>query len=235
MRLNQFIAHAGVCSRRKADILIAQGSIRVNGIMAKHPSIQVKDSDQVTYQGRLLEQEEKVYWMMNKPTNSITTLDDEQNRKTVKSYLPKNSQLPRVYPVGRLDRNTTGLLLLTNDGYLAKSLAHPSQGINKTYEVLLNRALTKNDLESIKKGLRLEDGIASVDAIYPSNTSYKRFLLQLHSGKNRIIRRIFDKLNHRILALDRIEYAGLRLGSLSRGQTRRLTKKEVKSLYHQVK
>ncbi len=235
MRLNQFIAHAGICSRRKAEALIANGAIQVNGARADHPGKQIAAGDVVMYQGQRLLVEKKVYWLLNKPFNCITTLSDPENRKMVQDYLPREANFPRLYPVGRLDRNTTGLLLLTNDGYLAKGLSHPSLKVNKSYELLLKKRLAASDLAAIRKGLVLEDGLVKVDGIYPKDATNKCFSLRLHSGKNRIIRRIFKKVGYQLLALDRVGYAGLSLKGLGRGQGRYLTAKEVKGLYQKAK
>ncbi len=228
MRLNQYVAHAGICSRRKADELILQGKIQINGKIADHPSIRVQPDDNIRYLGKILTPQKKLYLLFNKPLNCITTLHDPQKRTTIKNYLPKN--LPRIYPIGRLDRNTTGVLLMTNDGHLARALAHPSQNVDKTYHVTLKNKLSLADLTKIQQGLSLEDGIAMIDSIHSLNKECKKFVIHLHSGKNRIIRRIFQALSHQILMLERIAYADITLKDLPLGKWRHLTQKEIDML-----
>lgn len=229
MRLNQFIAHAGISSRRRADQLIAAGQIRVNGVVIQRAGVQVGAQDQVHYQGKLLKLEQKIYLLFHKPMNCITTLDDPQGRKTVRDYFPRH-QFPRIYPVGRLDRNTSGLLLLTNDGKLARGLSHPSTGIPKTYQVTLKKPLLPTPFKAIRGGIHLEDGKADVDAIRPLDASRLHWELQLHSGKNRIIRRIFAALAYPIKKLERTQYAQLTLDGLGQGKHRRLSDQEVAQL-----
>ena len=227
MRLNQFIAHAGICSRRKADDLILGGEISVNGEKVRSLGQKIDPKDQVYYQGKLIQAQKKVYILLNKPKDFITTTDDPQERKTVMELI-KNATNERIYPVGRLDRNTTGLLLFTNDGDLAGKLAHPSGNIQKLYHVTLNKTLKPGDLLKIKEGLELEDGIILVDAIsYVEGASHNEVGVQIHSGKNRIVRRIFESLGYEIEKLDRSMYAGLTKKDLSKGKWRNLTAKEL--------
>ena len=228
MRLNQFIAHTGLCSRRQAEVYIQSGAIRVNGVVVQTLSTQVAPQDSVTYKNRLLHRQKKVYALLNKPKNTITTLDDPQGRKTVMDCV--QAIKVRVYPVGRLDRNTTGLLLLTNDGVLAKSLSHPYKKVAKHYCVTLDKPINKADLKTIQQGVHLEDGIIQVDRIKPMTVDHTRLWVQLHSGRNRIIRRMFGKLRYDISALDRIGYAHLTKKGLARGQWRWLTSTEIQAL-----
>lgn len=231
-RLNKFIAHCGVCSRREAADLVKQGHILVNGKVETNPSYMVQAFDQVSYQGKKLKKASvKVYLLMNKPKNVITTLNDERGRKTVYDLI-KMDIPERVYPVGRLDRNTTGLLLLTNDGDLAQKLSHPSHRIKKLYHVTLDKHLTKRDFEQILAGLHLDDGIAEVDSLAYANDKKDEVGIEIHSGKNRIVRRIFEKLGYEVLKLDRVLLAGLTKKNLPRGRYRHLTEQEVIQLKH---
>ena len=233
IRLNRYIANAGVCSRREADTLIANGEIRVNGQVVTEMGVQVKRSDRVTYQGNVLNPEKRVYVLLNKPKNFITTTDDPQERRTVMQLVAKAAQ-ERIYPVGRLDRNTTGLLLLTNDGDLAKKLTHPSHGVKKLYQVDINRPITDEDFFSIRQGLMLEDGVATVDEIGIVDDRRTSLGVQIHIGRNRIVRRIFEHLGYEVLRLDRVMYAGLTKKDLPRGNWRHLTTEEVIQLRHLV-
>lgn len=231
-RLNKFIAHCGVCSRREAADLVKQGHILVNGKVETNPSYMVQAIDHVSYQGKKLKKAfVKVYLLMNKPKNVITTLNDERGRKTVYD-LVKMDIPERVYPVGRLDRNTTGLLLLTNDGDLAQKLSHPSHRIKKLYHVSLDKHLTKRDFEQILAGISLDDGIAEVDSLAYANDKRDEVGIEIHSGKNRIVRRIFEKLGYEVLKLDRVLFAGLTKKNLPRGRYRHLTDQEVIQLKH---
>jgi len=231
-RLNKFIAHCGVCSRREAADLVKQGHILVNGKVETNPSYMVQSIDQVSYQGKKLKKAfVKVYLLMNKPKNVITTLNDERGRKTVYDLI-KMDIPERVYPVGRLDRNTTGLLLLTNDGDLAQKLSHPSHRIKKLYHVSLDKHLTKRDFEQILAGIPLDDGIAEVDSLAYANDKRDEVGIEIHSGKNRIVRRIFEKLGYEVLKLDRVLFAGLTKKNLPRGRYRHLTDQEVIQLKH---
>ena len=235
MRLNKYIAHCGVCSRRKAAELVKSGEITVNNQVEINPAYEVKSRDVVTYLGKKLKPETKmVYVLLNKPKNTITTVQDEKNRRTVMDLI-KNRVEERVFPVGRLDRNTTGLLLLTNDGDLAKKLSHPKHKVVKYYEVSLDKELTESDLAKIRKGLELEDGIVEVDSVdYLSGRPKNELGIEIHIGKNRIVRRIFEHLGYEVIRLDRTYYAGLTKKNLPRGWSRLLTKKEIIMLKHFV-
>ncbi len=234
MRLNQFIAHAGLCARRKADALIRRGDIRVNGAVIQTLGYAVQPADEVFYRKKRLSPAGKVYLLFHKPLNCLTTLRDPQGRKTVVDYVRRLS-LPRLYPVGRLDRNTSGLLLLTNDGLLAQGLAHPAAEIPKTYEVTLKKSLEATHVKRIRGGLSLEDGKAHVDSIEPLRGSRRHWTLQLHSGKNRIIRRLFAALDHCVQRLARTGYAHLTLGGLPPGRHRPLSAAEVTQLQAAVR
>lgn len=231
IRLNKYIANAGVCSRREADTLIADGEIRVNGQVITEMGVQVKYSDRVTYQGRVLNPEKLVYVLLNKPRDFITTTDDPQERRTVMQLVAK-AATERIYPVGRLDRNTTGLLLFTNDGDLAKKLTHPSHEVKKLYQVDISQPITDEDFFSIQQGLTLEDGMAKVDEIGIVDDRRTSLGVQIHIGRNRIVRRIFEHLGYEVLRLDRVMYAGLTKKDLPRGNWRYLTKEEVIQLKH---
>ncbi len=233
MRLNKYIAHSGVCSRRAAAELVKNGEISVNGAIELNPSYMVEESDLVEYKGRKLEQEKnKVYLLLNKPAGFVTTLDDEQGRKTVMDLVKKKVS-ERVYPIGRLDMNTSGLLLLTNDGDLAHKLSHPSQEIIKIYHVTLNNDITDEDIQKVRDGLELEDGLAIVDKIDRIKGGEANEVgLQLHMGKNRIVRRIFEHLGYHVNRLDRTYYAGLTKKDLPRGFSRFLSKQEIIGLRH---
>ncbi len=236
MRLNKYIAHAGVCSRRRAGELVKEGQISVNGKVEKNPAIEVTEEDEVVYQGkRLRVVKNKVYLLLNKPKNVITTMHDERGRKTVWDIV-QNKVKVKINPVGRLDRNTTGLLLMTNDGDLAYKLSHPSSSVKKIYQVVLDRPLSEKDLEKIDKGVMLEDGKAVVDVVtYIQELPPNHIGIQLHSGKNRIIRRIFEHLNYTVEALDRVYFAGLTKKDLPRGWSRKLKNKEIIMLKHFIK
>lgn len=233
MRLNKFVAQCGVCSRRKAAELVKNGEIKVNGVIEVNPGYVTVPKDKVFYQGKRLRLEvKKVYILMNKPKNVVTTVNDERGRKTVMDIVEKKIK-QRVYPVGRLDRNTTGLLLITNDGDLTKKLSHPSYKVKKRYNVELDRKLTEKDLNKIRKGLDLEDGKAIVDKIdYIPEKPKNLATLELHSGRNRIIRRIFEALKYEVVRLDRVYYAGLTKKDLPRGWFRDLKKQEIIMLKH---
>jgi 23S rRNA pseudouridine2605 synthase len=235
MRLNQFIAHAGICSRRKADELILNGEISVNGEVVTSLGVKITREDKVTHQGKVIQAEKKIYILLNKPKDFITTTDDPQERKTVMDLIKDASQ-ERIYPVGRLDRNTTGLLLFTNDGDIAAKLAHPSSNIQKLYHVTLNKTLKSGDLLKIQEGLELEDGFIQVDAIsYVEGASHREIGVQIHSGKNRIVRRIFESMGYEVEKLDRSMYAGLTKKDLSKGKWRHLTGKELVELNRVIK
>ncbi len=226
MRLNKFISNSGICGRREADALIANGMITVNGELCTEMGRKVKRTDRVVYQGRKINPEKPVYVLLNKPKDFITTTEDPMDRKTVMN-LVGNACEERIFPVGRLDRNTTGLLLFTNDGELAAKLSHPSNEIKKIYQVTLDKPLTKNDEEAILSGLTLEDGDAAVDDMQVLSLDRKILGLEIHIGRNRIVRRIFAHLGYEVTALDRVMYAGLDKKDLKRGHYRFLSEQEV--------
>lgn len=228
IRLNKYIAHAGVCSRREADVLIAAGGVKVNGKIVTEMGYKVQPGDVVNYGGEVLRSEPLRYFLLNKPKDYITTSDDPQERKTV-MMLIDGACSERIYPVGRLDRATTGLLLFTNDGELARKLTHPSSQVYKVYQVELDRPLVAADMRRIREGLELDDGPIRVDAIqYVEGLNDKRVVgVQLHSGRNRIVRRIFEQLGYKVHKLDRVVFAGLTKKDLPRGRYRELTPKEV--------
>lgn len=231
VRLNKYIANSGVCSRREADQLITEGAIRVNGKIVSELGTKVKQGDVVVYNGKELKAEKKVYVLLNKPKDYITTATDPQGRKTVMELI-KGAGDQRLFPVGRLDRNTTGLLILTNDGELTKKLTHPKHGVKKLYQVQLDRPLTKNDLVSIQNGVDLEGEIIVPDEIaYSGKDNDKSQIgIKLHSGQNRIVRRIFETFDYKVIRLDRVMVAGLTKKDLPRGHWRFLTEKEVSFL-----
>ena len=233
MRLNKYIAHAGICSRRKAADLVKGGFVKLNGVVEKNPAVVVEEGDRVEYMGKLVKPISKQYYLLlNKPKNIITTMQDERGRKTVWDIVQSKVDT-KIYPVGRLDRNTTGLLLMTNDGELIQKLSHPSKGVKKIYEVVLNKALSQEDIDAIAKGVQLEDGVAEVDVVsYIQEMPANHIGIELHSGKNRIIRRIFEHLGYEVVKLDRVYFAGLTKKDLPRGWSRFLTKKEVVMLKH---
>jgi len=230
MRLNRFIANAGVCSRREADTYIKTGIVTINGKPVTELGTRVMSGDSVKFDGRLLSAEKKVYLLLNKPKDFVTTTDDPHAEKTVMDLI-KNACEERVYPVGRLDRNTTGLLLFTNDGDLSRKLTHPSHNMKKVYQASLNKPLTKIHLEIIASGIELEDGPIAADAISYIDTENKTEIgIEIHSGKNRIVRRIFEHFGYRVKKLDRVLFAGLTKKNLPRGKWRFLSEKEVKFL-----
>ncbi len=231
IRLNKFISNAGICSRREADQLIESGAVTVNGKIIAELGYKVNPTDIISYGGTPIKREKNVYVLLNKPKDFITTTDDPSGRKTVLD-LVKNAGRERIYPVGRLDRNTTGLLLLTNDGELATRLTHPKYGVRKVYHVTLDKPLSKEDLQKIRKGLELEDGLVEVDEIdYAVAATTKREVgVEIHSGRNRIVRRIFESLGYEVLKLDRMVFAGLTKKDLPRGKWRFLSIKEVSFL-----
>jgi 23S rRNA pseudouridine2605 synthase len=226
IRLNKFISNSGICGRREADQLIAQGMITLNGEICTEMGRKVKRTDRVVYQGRKINPEKPVYVLLNKPKDFITTTDDPMDRKTVMN-LVGNACEERIFPVGRLDRNTTGLLLFTNDGELAAKLSHPSNEIKKIYQVTLDKPLSKKDEEAIIEGLTLEDGPAAVDDLQVLSGDRKIMGMEIHIGRNRIVRRIFAHLDYEVTALDRVTYAGLDKKDLKRGHYRFLSEQEV--------
>ncbi len=229
IRLNRYIANAGVCSRRDADKLIEEGSIKVNGQIISELGYKVKRSDVVTYDGRVLKREKLIYILLNKPKDFITTMDDPEERKTV-MQLVQNACDERVFPVGRLDRNTTGLLLLTNDGELADKLTHPRNRITKIYQVTLDKGLSDEDYRKVFDGLELEDGPVYVDAIEVISKDRTTIGIEIHEGRNRIVRRIFEHIGYEVVQLDRVVYAGLTKRDLPRGNWRMLNTKEIQQL-----
>lgn len=232
IRLNRFIANAGVCSRREADDLIESGQISVNGKVITEMGFKVKKSDVVRYGKRVLSAEKPVYILLNKPKGFITTTEDPEDRKTVLDLIQGACE-ERVYPVGRLDRNTTGLLLITNDGELADKLTHPSNSIRKIYQAELDRPITLEDFEAIRNGIELEDGFIKPDDVGIVTPDAYVVGIEIHSGRNRIVRRIFEHFNYEVKKLDRTVFAGLTKKDLPRGKWRLLTEKEVLALKQQ--
>ena len=229
LRLNRYIAMGGVCSRRDADELIAAGRVKVNGEVVQAVGTKVKRSDTVEVDGKAVAPERKVYLVLNKPKDYVTTMDDPQERKTVMKLL-EGACKERIYPVGRLDRQTTGVLLFTNDGDFAKKLTHPKYDRKKIYHVFLDKPLAPADLEQIAKGIELEDGFIKADEIEYVKTDGTEVGIEIHSGKNRIVRRIFEHLGYQIEKLDRVYFAGITKKNLPRGKWRFLTPKEVSML-----
>ena len=227
IRLNRFLSNAGVASRREADDLIKAGVVTVNGKVVTEMGTKVSPTDVVHYGGQKLSTEKKRYVLLNKPKDFITTTDDPRDRRTVMALID-DACTERLYPVGRLDRNTTGLLLMTNDGDLAKKLTHPSFGAEKIYHVTLDKNVTKADLEQLVKGVQLDDGPATADeASFVNGATKKEIGMKLHMGRNRIVRRMFEALGYEVLKLDRVAFAGLTKKELPRGNWRHLTEKEV--------
>ncbi|MGI6219467.1 MAG: pseudouridine synthase [Bacteroidaceae bacterium] len=230
IRLNKFLANAGICSRREADEFIQAGEVTVNGTVVTELGTKVKRSDEVLFRGQKVVMERKTYVLLNKPKDCVTTVDDPQERKTVMDVV-KGACQERIYPVGRLDRNTTGVLLLTNDGELASKLTHPQFLKKKVYQVTLDRVVSKEDLDKIATGISLDDGEIKADAVGYSNENDKRQVgIEIHSGRNRIVRRIFESLGYRVVKLDRVLFAGLTKKGLRRGDWRFLTEAEVNML-----
>lgn len=233
MPLNKYIAHAGIAARREAAELVKKGQVKVNGQVITEPGHKVSAKDDVRVNGKkAFLAKNLVYILLNKPKDYITTTDDPQGRKTVLDII-KNATTERIYPVGRLDRNTSGVLLLTNDGELAQQLTHPSNEIKKVYHVTLNKPLDKNHFEEILKGIVLEDGPANVDVLaYADSKDRTQIGVEIHSGRNRIVRRIFEHLSYDVKNLDRVVFAGLTKKNVDRGKWRFLTEKEVRDLKH---
>ena len=231
VRLNKYISNAGICSRRDADQLIQAGAVSVNGKVVTTLGYKVQPGDVVSYGGQVLRSEAKRYFLLNKPKGYITTLDDPQERKTV-MMLVQGCCRERIYPVGRLDKDTTGLLLFTNDGELAKRLTHPSSNVYKIYMVECDKAVTHSDMRQMIEGVELEDGFAKFDDIqYQGNSQDRRVVgVAIHSGKNRIVRRIFEHFGYKVHKLDRTVFAGLTKKDLPRGKVRELTSQEVNFL-----
>lgn len=231
VRLNKFLADAGICSRREADRLIQSGVVEINGVIVTELGTKVGPDDKVHYGGELLKREKLQYVLLNKPKGFISTSDDPMDRKTVMN-LVENACKERIYSVGRLDRNTTGVLLFTNDGDMAKKLTHPKHGVRKLYHVTLDKPISKNDLLQIMVGFELEDGFVKPDKIdFVEGVSAKNEIgIELHSGKNRIVRRIFEHMGYHVEKLDRVVFAGLTKKDIPRGKFRILTEKEVMML-----
>ena len=231
IRLNKYLADSGICSRREADDLILAGAVTVNGQVVTELGTKVKTTDKVVYGGQALNREKLRYVLLNKPKGVITTSDDPYERHTVMDLVEGACQ-ERIYPVGRLDRNTIGLILLTNDGELAKTLTHPSHEVKKLYHVTLNKPLTTNDFEKIEKGLMLEDGPIQVDKIdyVTDDPTMREVGVEIHSGRNHIVRRIFESLGYEVVKLDRVMLAGLTKQNLPRGHWRFLTSAEISML-----
>jgi len=228
IRLNRYISNSGICSRRKADELIESGVVTVNGVAVSELGTKVDPAkDEIKYNGERLKREKMVYVLLNKPKDYITTTDDPQERRTVMHLVAKATK-ERIYPVGRLDRNTTGLLLLTNDGNLAEKLSHPRNNISKLYNVELNKNLTQGDFNKIEFGIELEDGLIKPDDLsYVQGGSKREIGIQIHSGKNRVVRRIFESLGYEVVKLDRVVYASLTKKDLPRGRWRYLDEREL--------
>ncbi len=233
MPLNKFIAHAGVAGRREAAELVKKGLVKVNGALVIEPGHKVASTDEIIVNGKkIFLAKNLVYILLNKPKDYITTTDDPQGRKTVLDIIGK-ATTERVYPVGRLDRNTSGVLLLTNDGELAQKLTHPSNEIKKVYHVTLDKPLEKKDFDKILSGVKLEDGPASVDVLAYADIKDKTQVgVEIHSGRNRIVRRIFEALGYDVKNLDRVIFAGLTKKNIERGKFRFLSEKEVRDLKH---
>ena len=230
IRLNKFLANAGVCSRREADEFITAGVVSVNGVVVTELGTKIKRADEVKFHDQMVSIERKIYILLNKPKDTVTTSDDPQARRTVMD-LVKNACQERIYPVGRLDRNTTGVLLLTNDGDLASKLTHPSFKKKKIYHVWLDKNVAIEDMEKIANGLELEDGEIHADAIsYASEDDKSQVGIEIHSGRNRIVRRIFESLGYHVTKLDRVYFAGLTKKNLGRGKWRYLNEREVNAL-----
>lgn len=230
IRLNKYLANAGVCSRREADEFITAGVVSVNGVVVTELGTKIKRTDEVKFHDEPVSVERKVYVLLNKPKDCVTTSDDPQERKTV-MHCVKDACKERIYPVGRLDRNTTGVLLLTNDGDMASKLTHPKYLKKKVYHVHCDKNVTKADLDQIAAGITLDDGEIRADAIsYASETDKKQVGIEIHSGKNRIVRRIFESLGYKVTKLDRVYFAGLTKKGLKRGDWRYLTEQEVNML-----
>jgi len=230
VRLNKFLANAGVCSRREADEFIQAGVVTVNGNVVTELGTKVLRTDDIKFHDQPVALEKKVYVLLNKPKDHVTTSDDPQQRKTVMD-LVKNACRERIYPVGRLDRNTTGVLLLTNDGDLASKLTHPKFLKKKVYHVYIDKNVTAHDIQQIRDGIVLDDGEIKADAVeYADPVDKKQIGIEIHSGKNRIVRRIFESLGYKVTKLDRVLFAGLTKKNLRRGDWRYLTEEEVDRL-----
>ncbi len=230
MYLPKYLAYCGICSRRNAVDLVENGEVKVNEKIVKEVTYVVEATDKVKYKNRIVKPLEFKYILLNKPKDYLTTVSDEKDRRTVIDLI-KDKKIGRIYPVGRLDRNTTGVLLLTNDGQFAQQLSHPKFEISKKYHVVVEKPFFHKDFEKLKQGVRLKDGFVKPDKIYyGKSTSKRHVVVQLHSGKNRIVRRMFEHLGYKVKKLDRVEYAGLTKKGVSIGKWRLLSKKEVEDL-----
>lgn len=229
LRLNRYIAKGGVCSRRDADVLIAAGRVKVNGEVVQQVGVKVKRTDRVEVDDQVITPERKVYLVLNKPKDYVTTVEDPLERRTVMALI-EGACKERVYPIGRLDRQTTGVLLFTNDGDLAKKLTHPKYNQKKIYHVFLDKVVQTGDLEAIRKGIDLEDGFIQADDVRVAEDDRTQVGIEIHSGRNRIVRRIFEHLGYQILRLDRVFFAGITKKNLPRGHWRFLTEDEVNIL-----
>ncbi len=230
IRLNKFMSNAGICSRHEADEFIQQGLVKVNGKVVTELGTKISHSDVVEYDEKVIALESKCYILLNKPKDCVTTSEDPQDRTTVMD-LVKGACTERIYPVGRLDRNTTGVLLLTNDGDLASKLTHPKYVKKKIYHVWCDRDIAEEDMQRIADGIELEDGPIHADAIsYATETDRNQAGIEIHSGRNRIVRRIFESLGYHVTKLDRVYFAGLTKKNLPRGRWRYLTQEEVNLL-----
>jgi 23S rRNA pseudouridine2605 synthase len=227
--LNKFLAHAGICSRRRAVALIMSGVVQVNKVVVQEPAVRVCGDDIVTYNGKVIKPEVPLYLILNKPRHVVTTCSDDQGRQTVLHCVPHTLRA-RIFPVGRLDTETTGLLLLTNDGDLAQRLAHPRFGVRKVYTAQLDRPLLSHDVAAIKRGIRVDGRVIKVDEIIIHHADPGMVRVTLHTGQNRIIKRIFEILSYKVKRLDRYEYAGLTTKGLALGAWRNLTVAELKML-----
>jgi 23S rRNA pseudouridine2605 synthase len=226
VRLNRYVANAGICSRREADVLIATGVVTVNGKIVTEMGYKVNPTDVVTYGGVPIKNEVKKYLLLNKPKDYITTMDDPEERKTVMELIRKACK-ERLYPVGRLDRNTTGVLLFTNDGDLTAKLTHPKFNVRKVYHVVLDKRITSEDFRTLSEGVELADGPIKPDAIEYVGEGKSELGVEIHSGRNRIVRRLFEHLGYEVMKLDRVVFAGLTKKDLPRGKHRFLTPKEI--------
>ena len=230
VRINKFLAQGGTCSRREAEKYIIAGAVKINGKVVTDLSYRVAPSDLVKFNGQTIRGEKKKYVLLNKPKDFITTTSDDRGRKTV-MQLVENACEERIYPVGRLDRNTTGLLLFTNDGDLAKKLVHPKHGVRKIYHVTLDKKLAKHHLNAVAEGVVLEDGPAPVDSVsYIDGSSHDQVGIELHIGRNRIVRRIFESLGYQVVHLDRVVFGNLTKKDVKRGSWKHLDKKELELL-----
>ena len=229
IRINKFIAASGICSRRDADELIKKGKVKLDGKVVTELGLKVELTDNISVNNKPITPEKKVYILINKPKDYVSTVDDPHAERTVIDLI-RSATKERVYPVGRLDRNTTGVLLLTNDGDLTKKLTHPSSNKKKIYHVSLNKTVVRADLDKIAEGIELDDGFIKADAVSYVEANKKEIGIELHSGRNRIVRRMFEQLGYRVVKLDRVYFAGLTKKRVSRGKWRFLDEKEVSML-----